>query len=347
MISPHRGMPIRSHWADTSASFRKSDASTAASSVSGAAPAPARPDPTALRSPDGRYAAVTHNLAHFQVPATQLDRGWLNTSALTVIAVSEQKILGTVTLDEVDRGAATYAHALPEADAEAFLTDPHKGFGEAQNGTGNPSYVEIAAVPSATVTVKRGGEVIGAVRWGEVETNGKAATPRVRVELLDRGRNWVRTTVLDDETGKPVPCRVHFRSPEGIPYQPHGHPDHAHRLAVILQATSRGSDLVRRLLAFSRRQVLRGALAAEHKVAIKMNVPQAQLRIDNTSSITALSATIVIQKITWAPTNANATTKGIKTGLRHIHTPQRLTDRRSITRSVQAAAPTCSRGMYR
>jgi DNA-binding beta-propeller fold protein YncE len=57
-------------------------------------------------SPDGRYAAVTHNLAHFQVPATQLDRGWLNTSALTVIAVSEQKILGTVTLDEVDRGAA-------------------------------------------------------------------------------------------------------------------------------------------------------------------------------------------------------------------------------------------------
>jgi hypothetical protein len=57
-------------------------------------------------SPDGRYAAVAHNLAHFQVPATQLDRGWLNTSALTLIAVAEQKILGTVALDEVDRGAA-------------------------------------------------------------------------------------------------------------------------------------------------------------------------------------------------------------------------------------------------
>src|SRR6185312_5264198 len=27
-------------------------------------------------------------------------------------------------------------------------------------------------------------------------------------------------------TGRPVPCRVHFRSAEGIPYQPHGHHNH-------------------------------------------------------------------------------------------------------------------------
>ena len=29
--------------------------------------------------------------------------------------------------------------------------------------------------------------------------------------------------MVDDDTGRPVPCRVHFRSPEGVPYQPHGH----------------------------------------------------------------------------------------------------------------------------
>jgi len=33
-------------------------------------------------SPDGRYAYVTHTLGHFQVPTTQLERGWMNTSAL-------------------------------------------------------------------------------------------------------------------------------------------------------------------------------------------------------------------------------------------------------------------------
>ena len=43
------------------------------------------------------------------------------------------------------------------------------------------------------------------------------------MELADRGRNWVTVTVVDDDTGRPVPCRVHFRSPEGSPYQPHGH----------------------------------------------------------------------------------------------------------------------------
>ena len=33
----------------------------------------------------------------------------------------------------------------------------------------------------------------------------------------------MKVTVVDDDTGRPVPCRVHFRSPDGIPYQPHGH----------------------------------------------------------------------------------------------------------------------------
>ena len=36
----------------------------------------------------------------------------------------------------------------------------------------------------------------------------------------------MHVTVVDDETGQPVPCRVHFRSPEGVPYQPYGHHDH-------------------------------------------------------------------------------------------------------------------------
>ena len=51
----------------------------------------------------------------------------------------------------------------------------------------------------------------------------------MRVELLDRGRNWVHVTVVDEKTDKAIPCRVHFRSPEGIPYQPHGHHNQVNR----------------------------------------------------------------------------------------------------------------------
>ena len=57
-------------------------------------------------SPDGRYAYAVHTLAHYQLPTTQVDRGWMNTSALSVIDVAAWRRLHTVLLDEVDHGAA-------------------------------------------------------------------------------------------------------------------------------------------------------------------------------------------------------------------------------------------------
>jgi len=128
---------------------------------------------------------------------------------------------------EVDRGVATYPYSLPRETPEEFLSDDLKGWGERPNKKASPSYVEIAANPSATVTVKHGGQQLGQVTWGKVEENGEAESETgVRVELVDPGRNWVKVTIVDDGTGRPVPCRVHFRSPEGIPYAPHGHHPH-------------------------------------------------------------------------------------------------------------------------
>ena len=57
-------------------------------------------------SPDGRLACVAHNLARFQLPTTQVDRGWMNTSALTLIDMAKPAVINTVLLDNVDRGAA-------------------------------------------------------------------------------------------------------------------------------------------------------------------------------------------------------------------------------------------------
>ncbi|HYF52116.1 MAG TPA: CehA/McbA family metallohydrolase [Planctomycetota bacterium] len=125
---------------------------------------------------------------------------------------------------EVDRGVASYPYSLPEKRAEQFLADAMKGYGEKQNWTTNPSFVEIAATPSATVTVKQEGKNLGAVNWGELQKKKKIkASPRLEMMLVDEGRNWVKTTVVDDATGRPIPCRVHFRSRDGIPFQPHGH----------------------------------------------------------------------------------------------------------------------------
>ncbi len=57
-------------------------------------------------SPDGRNAYVTHLLARYQFPVTYLEKGWINTNAMTIIDVPECKFVNTVLLDDVDLGAA-------------------------------------------------------------------------------------------------------------------------------------------------------------------------------------------------------------------------------------------------
>jgi len=57
-------------------------------------------------SPDGRYACMPLSVGRFQVPVTQLDRGWVNTSAVTLIDLLSLEVLNTVLLDDVDHGAA-------------------------------------------------------------------------------------------------------------------------------------------------------------------------------------------------------------------------------------------------
>lgn len=57
-------------------------------------------------SPDGRFAYVTHILARYHLPATQLDRGWMNTNAVSIIDIENRTLLNTFLLDNVDLGAA-------------------------------------------------------------------------------------------------------------------------------------------------------------------------------------------------------------------------------------------------
>ncbi len=57
-------------------------------------------------SPDGKYVYVSHILARYTVPTSQLERGWMNTNALSIIDVTNKQLVDTVLLDDVDDGAA-------------------------------------------------------------------------------------------------------------------------------------------------------------------------------------------------------------------------------------------------
>ena len=57
-------------------------------------------------SGDGEYVFVTHNLGRFQIPTSQLQQGWMNTSAVSVISVGDLEYGGAILLDDAERGAA-------------------------------------------------------------------------------------------------------------------------------------------------------------------------------------------------------------------------------------------------
>jgi DNA-binding beta-propeller fold protein YncE len=57
-------------------------------------------------SADGGYVFVSHLLARHQVPTTQVERGWMNTAALTIIATADQSRVATILLDDVTLGFA-------------------------------------------------------------------------------------------------------------------------------------------------------------------------------------------------------------------------------------------------
>lgn len=64
-------------------------------------------------SPDGGHVYITHVLGHYNLPTTQLDRGWINSNALSVIDIVQRtdidasiKLVNTVLLDDIDQGAA-------------------------------------------------------------------------------------------------------------------------------------------------------------------------------------------------------------------------------------------------
>jgi len=77
-------------------------------------------------SPDGRHVYVTHVLARYQLPTTQLERGWMNTNALSVIDAAEKKLINTVLLDDVDLGAANPWAVACTADGK-YICVAHAG----------------------------------------------------------------------------------------------------------------------------------------------------------------------------------------------------------------------------
>jgi DNA-binding beta-propeller fold protein YncE/cytochrome c1 len=57
-------------------------------------------------SPDGKWAYTVHTVGRTTLPTTQLERGWVNTNAVTVIDLAGKTIVASLLLDRLSEGAA-------------------------------------------------------------------------------------------------------------------------------------------------------------------------------------------------------------------------------------------------
>jgi len=89
-------------------------------------------------SPDGRFVFASHILARYTVPTTQLERGWINTNAVSIIDAKRKRLIETVLLDDVDYGAANPWGLACTSDSK-YLCVTHAG-------THELSVIEIAAM---------------------------------------------------------------------------------------------------------------------------------------------------------------------------------------------------------
>jgi len=71
-------------------------------------------------APDGKYAYVAHIISNYQLVTSQLDQGWMNVNAISVIDLLEKKLVNTVGLDEMYLGAGNPWGVACTADGKSI-----------------------------------------------------------------------------------------------------------------------------------------------------------------------------------------------------------------------------------
>ncbi|MDR0610867.1 MAG: YncE family protein, partial [Planctomycetaceae bacterium] len=79
-------------------------------------------------SPDGRYVYLTEVLGRYMMPATQIERGWMNTNAISILDTTQldtkhSGLINTVLIDDVDLGAANlWGITVSDDGKQLFIT---------------------------------------------------------------------------------------------------------------------------------------------------------------------------------------------------------------------------------
>ena len=89
-------------------------------------------------SADGRWAYVIHTLGRFNLPITQLERGWVHTYALSILDLAAGKLFATLLLDDLTGGSADPWAVIRSADGRRLWIS--------HSGTHEVTCIDIAKI---------------------------------------------------------------------------------------------------------------------------------------------------------------------------------------------------------
>ena len=142
-------------------------------------------------SPDGKSVYVTHTMGRYQLPTTQLERGWMNTAALSVFDGATGAYVNTVLLDDVDRGGANPWGVAVTEDGRTLVV--------AHAGTCELSIIDRAALHDRLAKAAKGESASGIVKSAEDVPNDLAFLVSIRRRVL-AGGNGPRGVLLSGRT---------------------------------------------------------------------------------------------------------------------------------------------------
>ena len=153
-------------------------------------------------SPDGKFVYAVATLARYQMPTTQLERGWMNTNALIILDAREKKYFNTVLLDDIDLGAANPHGVATSSDgSQLFVT--HAGTHELSVIDAPALIKKLLALPTDREALRAAGSSSGTKRRGSSLTakdvpNDLAFLRRLRQRIALTGNGPRGLAVLGD-----------------------------------------------------------------------------------------------------------------------------------------------------
>ncbi len=109
----------------------------------------------------GSYAYVTHLVGRYQLPTSQVDRGWMSTNALSIINLQTEALETTVLLDTPQKGAANPWEVTVSPDNRFILV--------AASGVHELVRIDREALHERLAKVRAGGHVTPSTRrWEDI-----------------------------------------------------------------------------------------------------------------------------------------------------------------------------------